>query len=97
LQSNHGQDQGGITQVKSRLGEHRLTGQQRFGDLGRQNDRPIMIAVPPIREGNEEPRIGDAFHGLVKPFRADRSAGPFTLPAKRMKELPMPPALARAN
>jgi hypothetical protein len=44
-----------------------------------------VVAIAPVGEGDEEPGIGDALHERAKPFRAERSRGPRTVPASRRK------------
>ena len=45
-----------------------------------------MVAIGPVREGNQKPRVGNAFHGLPNPLREERSLGPRTTPANLRKD-----------
>jgi hypothetical protein len=44
-----------------------------------------MVSIVAISKGDEEPGIRDAVHERENPLRLERSFGPRTVPAKRMK------------
>ena len=45
-----------------------------------------ISAILSVAESHQEARVGDRSHFREKPFRFERSAGPSTAPARRMKE-----------
>jgi hypothetical protein len=44
-----------------------------------------VVLIIPISKGDEEPGIRNALHERENPLRLERSFGPRTVPAKRMK------------
>jgi CheY-like chemotaxis protein len=54
----------------------------------------LGMQLAAIGKRHQESGIGDAFHGLVNPFREERSGAPLTVPANRMNGCPAPVALA---
>ena len=44
--------------------------------MGRNFERPGMMAVMPVAECNNKASVGDPFHFRENPFRDDKSAGP---------------------
>lgn len=81
----HREDQPDALEMKGRLSQHGFASQQWFGDSLGDPNCPLVVPIAPIREGNEKAGIGDPLHGREKPFRSDRSFGPRTAPASRMK------------
>jgi hypothetical protein len=92
--ADHGEHQCNVLQVERRLGQHRLAGQQGLRHLAGETDRPVMMPVPAIGKRHQESGVGDAPHGLEKPWREDKSWALLTIPASRMKERPAPLAFA---
>jgi len=80
--------------MERRFGKNRLTGQQWRRNLLRYLHCPFVIPIATVRECHEKARVGDALHECEKPFRDERSRGPRTDPASRMKARPRPAALA---
>ena len=83
--SNHRQNEGDVSQMKGGLRQNRFASQQRFGDPGGDTHSPFVVSIIPIGKGDEEPSIRDALHERENPLRLERSLGPRTAPAKRMK------------
>jgi len=46
---------------------------------------PVVVAVVSIDKGNAESGMHNALHERENPLRLERSFGPRTVPAKRMK------------
>lgn len=80
----HGQYKRGVLKMKSRFGEHRLTGKQRLGNLRGQMQCPLMVGIAAIDKRDQKSGIGDTFQVREKPLRLERFFGPFTLPARRI-------------
>jgi hypothetical protein len=72
--------------VKGSLRENCLAREEGLGDSLRELDGPRVMNVGAVRERDQEARVGDSLHDEEKPFRVDRSRGPFAAPASRMKE-----------
>jgi hypothetical protein len=49
--------------------------------MGRNFERPEVMAVMAVAECNNETGVGNSFHLREKPFRDDRSLGPDIAPA----------------
>ena len=94
---HHGQDQCGIPEVKRALGQDCLAGEEGLGHALRDSEGPRMVPVSGVREGHEEPGVGDALHGRANPFREDRSFGPRIFPASRMNGRRAAPDFAIAS
>jgi hypothetical protein len=90
----HCQYQRGVLKMKGGFREHGLTRKQRFGNLRRQMQRPLVVGITTINKRDQKTGVGDAFQVREKPLRLERFFGPFTLPARRMK--PWLAAVARA-
>ncbi len=81
----HRQDHGDALQMERGFGKHRLAREKRLGDILRHARGPFMVAIVAVGERDEEPRVGDRLHDCEKPPRVDKSFGPRTTPASRMK------------
>jgi hypothetical protein len=81
----HRQDQRKPLQVKGRLSQDGLTGQERLRDTLGDSNRPPVVTVATICERNQEAGVGYPLHERAKPLRDERSLGPRTAPAKLMK------------
>jgi hypothetical protein len=55
------------------------------GQITGMDSRLFLVSIIPISKGDEEPGIRNALHERVSPFHLERSVGPRTVPAKRMK------------
>jgi hypothetical protein len=84
--ANQGKDQRHALQVERRLGQHRFASEQGFRHLLGDADGPRVVLVGAVGKRHQKSRVGDTFHAREKPFRDDRSLGPRTEPAKRMKD-----------
>ena len=82
---NHCQNEGNAAQVKSGLCQNRFASQERFGNAACEVQRPRVMSIVPIGEGDEEAGVGDTFHERENPLRLERFLGPRTVPARRMK------------
>lgn len=82
---DHREHERDTLKMESRLGEHGLAREQRLGQALSDLDRPVVVSVVSIRERDEKSGVGDALHERENPFRAERSFGPRTEPARRMK------------
>ena len=91
---DHHQHHTDVAEMERRLGKHRLTGQQRCCDLLRHLHRPLVVPIVAVCEPHEKAGVGDGLQEREKPFRDERSRGPRTDPASRMKGRPRPPVLA---
>ena len=80
----HGQYQRIVLKMKGGFCEHRLTREQRFGNLRSQMQCPLVVGIAAINKRDQKSGIGDAFQAREKPLRLERFFGPFTLPARRM-------------
>jgi hypothetical protein len=78
------QHDGDALQMKRRLRQDGLAGEQRFGHALRHLNGPLMVAVITIGEPEEKSGIRDALHERRNPLRVDRSVAPRTTPARRM-------------
>src|SRR5262245_27644423 len=83
--------------MKGGLRQNRFASKQRFGDPGSDTHSPFVVSIIPISKGDEEPSIRDALHERENPLRLERSLGPRTVPAKRMKAWAPLLALAFSN
>ena len=63
-------------QVKRRLRQNGLAGQERFSGSRRQTHRPVVMRIGTRRESHQEAGVGDALHRFEKPLRFDRSRVP---------------------
>jgi len=90
----HREDDGHASQVKPRFCQDCLTGQERLADLLSHANRPLVMAIVAVGEGDEEPGIRNAPHERANPLREDRSRGPRTEPASRMNDCRGLPVLA---
>ena len=79
------QSESSILKMKCRFCQNRIASKQRFGNLVCQVYCPIVVEVVPVGKSYEETRVCDSVHDFEKPFREERSRGPDTTPAKRMK------------
>lgn len=85
LVSNHRENEEDVPQMKGGLRQNRFASQQRFGDPSGDAYSPVVVLIIPISEGDEKPGIRNALHERENPLRFERSFGPRTVPAKRMK------------
>src|SRR5262249_44395262 len=83
----HRQDLPACTGQVRRLGEHRLTGPERWGDAPERSSAPGVVPVPPIEQRDKWAGIEDDPHGRRRRPRVarclllvDRSGGPLTHP-----------------
>ena len=83
--SNHRENKEDVPQMKGGLRQNRFASQQRFGDPSGDAHSPVVVLIIPISKGDEEPGIRNALHERENPLRLERSFGPRTVPAKRMK------------
>lgn len=91
------QSESDVLQVKRRLGENCFAGQKRARHTLGEDDRPFMVPVVSVGKSDQEPGVGDPLHFREKPLREERSLGPRTLPARRMKACPDDAAFERSN
>ena len=82
---DHCENERDAPQVKSGLRQNGFAGQQRFGDPTGDAHSPVVVSVVSIGKGDEETGIRNALHGRENPLRLERSFGPRTVPAKRIK------------
>ena len=82
---DHCEKERDIAQVKSGLRQNGLAGQQRFGNPTGDAHSPVVVSIVPIGKADEEPGIRNALHERENPLRLERSFGPRTVPAKRIK------------
>jgi hypothetical protein len=82
---NHRENKWHVAQVIGGFCQNRFAGQQRFGDPTGDAHSPVVVSIGPIGEGDEEPGIRNALHERENPLRLERSFGPRTVPANRMK------------
>ncbi|MEO6971046.1 MAG: hypothetical protein ABI217_09155, partial [Chthoniobacterales bacterium] len=88
LLRDHFQDNRDAAEMEGRFRQDRFAGQLRLGHLFGDTHGPAMVSVAGIGESDEKSSVGDAFHCFAKPFRVERSAGPFLIvPARRMNFL----------
>jgi hypothetical protein len=71
--------------VKSALRQNGFAGQQRFRYPTRDADGPVVVSIVSIGKSDEEAGIRNALHERENPLRLERSFGPRTVPAKRIK------------
>jgi hypothetical protein len=83
--------------MERRLGENGFASEKRTGNALGEAARPLMVPVVSVGESNQESRVGDAPHFRENPLREERSLGPRTLPARRMKALSDDAAFERSN
>ena len=57
----------------------------RGGQITGMDSRLFLVSIIPISKGDEESGIRNALHERENPLRLERSFGPRTVPARRMK------------
>jgi len=57
-----GKNQTGIAKMKRRFREHRIAGEQRFGNLSRDSNSPVMVPVTPIGKSHKKSGVGECPH-----------------------------------
>jgi hypothetical protein len=63
-------------QMKRRLREHGLTGQQRLSNLFRDVARPLVVPIVPPSKSDDKAGVSDTLHERENPFREETSTGP---------------------
>jgi|SRR6202158_5290392 len=91
------QDDRHALQVKCRLGQDSLAGQQRLGHALCDLHCPVVVAVVSIRECDQKAGIGDALQERENPLRFERSRGPRIVPARCRNDWAERSALARSS
>ena len=71
--------------MKGGLRQNRFASQQRLGDPSGDTHSPVVVSIIPVSKGDEESGIRNALHERENPLRLERSFGPRTVPARRMK------------
>src|SRR5262245_22153964 len=74
-----------------------FTSEQRRGNPTGNVHGPVVVPIVPIGKADEETRIRNAFHERENPLRLERSFGPRTVPARRIKAWAPLLALAFSN
>src|SRR5260370_23757634 len=69
--------------MKRGFGQNCFAGQQRFGDSLGDLQGPSVMDISPVPECYQEASVRNGLHFREKPLRVERSAGPFTAPARR--------------
>ena len=90
------QNQAGVSQLERCFGEYSIAGKQRLCHLLRYANCPAMVLVSSVSERDEKTSVGDCLHFFENPFLIERSGGPSTLPASRIKR-PRVSARARSS
>src|SRR5262245_38226698 len=83
--------------MKRCLRQNGLTGKQRLANPAGNVQSPVVVPVVPIGKTDEKTGIRNALHGRENPLRVERSLGPRTVPARRMKAWAPLLALAFSN
>src|SRR5256885_11627199 len=87
----HFDGQRDASEMKGGLGQNRFASQKRFSDLVRYAQSPVVMEISSISKGDQKARICNSLHPREKPLRLERSLGPRTAPASRIKERREPP------